>query len=308
MQAPWYLNQAGPGLGHQRKEEAARNAFGFETYYRRGEFSGQATVYRKGACKNCGSMTHKDKDCVERPRKVGAWKSGRNIAPDEILPGALALDWDSKRDRYAGYDTAEHARTVEMHEVGRGGRAVEVVVVWSGVRWGCFTSSSPPLSIAQAAEAERRRIRAEAKAAEEAAAREAKEARRVARRARKQQEAADKKAKAEAKTAAAATAAAEGGGGGGEEGGNGDDATTDASHGGSDTGGEGSDTDTDYSSAGGSDADVRESETHNAVGMEVKKMGNRNATVRNLRVREDTAKCVGVAGGEEALLLLLLLV
>lgn len=104
-------------MGHQRKEEAARNAFGFETYYRRGEFSGQATTYRKGACRNCGSMTHQEKDCVERPRKVGAWKSGRDIAPDEILPGALALDWDSKRDRYAGYDVAEHQRTVEMHEV-----------------------------------------------------------------------------------------------------------------------------------------------------------------------------------------------
>jgi hypothetical protein len=37
-------------------------------------------------------------------------------------------------------------------------------------------------------------------------------------------------------------------------------------------------------------ADVRESEAHTAVGAEVKKMGNRNATVRNLRVREDTAK------------------
>jgi hypothetical protein len=35
---------------------------------------------------------------------------------------------------------------------------------------------------------------------------------------------------------------------------------------------------------------VRESEAHTAVGAEVKKMGNRNATVRNLRVREDTAK------------------
>jgi pre-mRNA-processing factor SLU7 len=101
--APWYLNQAGPGLGHQRKEEAQRNAFGFETFYRRGEFSGQASSYRKGACRNCGSMTHKEKDCVDRPRKVGAWKSNANIAPDEVLPGQLSLDWDSKRDRCAAF-------------------------------------------------------------------------------------------------------------------------------------------------------------------------------------------------------------
>jgi pre-mRNA-processing factor SLU7 len=74
--APWYLNQSDPGLGHQRKEEAQRNAFGVETYYRRGEFSGQASSYRKGACRNCGSMTHAEKDCVERPRKVRACGGG----------------------------------------------------------------------------------------------------------------------------------------------------------------------------------------------------------------------------------------
>ena len=88
--APWYLNQSGPGLGHQRKEEAQRKAFGFESYYRRGELAGPAaTVYRKGSCRNCGSMTHTEKECTDRPRKAGAWKTGADIRPDEILPGVF---------------------------------------------------------------------------------------------------------------------------------------------------------------------------------------------------------------------------
>ncbi len=51
---------------------AAQVLDGLTRYYDRGTFAGQATKFRKGACKNCGAMTHKEKDCVDRPRKVGA--------------------------------------------------------------------------------------------------------------------------------------------------------------------------------------------------------------------------------------------
>ena len=113
-QAPWYLSQGGaPTLAHQRKEEAARS--GFETFYRRGEFTGQAAAFRAGACRNCGSATHKERDCVERPRAVGAWKSGRDIAPDEAMPSGHASDWDAKRDRWAGYQVEQHDETIERY-------------------------------------------------------------------------------------------------------------------------------------------------------------------------------------------------
>jgi len=112
--APWYLNQSGPGLSHQRKsEEESHGSSKFDPIYQRGMFVNQAAGFRKGACKNCGALTHKEKDCMERPRKVGAWKSGTDIKPDEVVVDSELLksrrsDWDSKRDRDVGFDSAEH--------------------------------------------------------------------------------------------------------------------------------------------------------------------------------------------------------
>jgi len=42
-----------------------------------------ATKFRKGACTNCGAMTHQVKECTERPRKLKAIYSETNIAKDE---------------------------------------------------------------------------------------------------------------------------------------------------------------------------------------------------------------------------------
>jgi pre-mRNA-processing factor SLU7 len=61
-------------------------------------------------------MTHSARDCLERPRKVGARWSGRDIAPDEIIHDNRVDDWDSKRDRWDGYDAASYKRVVEEHE------------------------------------------------------------------------------------------------------------------------------------------------------------------------------------------------
>ena len=43
------------------------------------------TKFRKGACENCGSMTHKRKDCLERPRKIGARFTGQGFGNDEYI-------------------------------------------------------------------------------------------------------------------------------------------------------------------------------------------------------------------------------
>jgi len=111
--APWYLNQDAPGLKHQKapkKEEESRE------WYQRGVTTTKATKFRKGACENCGAMTHKRKDCMERPRKIGAKKSSKDIAADEYVQPDLKLGFESKRDRYNGFDADDYSRVVERYE------------------------------------------------------------------------------------------------------------------------------------------------------------------------------------------------
>ena len=56
-----------PSLSHQRPQEDKQKEFdGVDKWYKRGVDSAKtATKFRKGACENCGSMTHKKKDCLE---------------------------------------------------------------------------------------------------------------------------------------------------------------------------------------------------------------------------------------------------
>ncbi|CAG8637003.1 10711_t:CDS:2, partial [Racocetra fulgida] len=115
--APWYLDTGRPTLKHQRilateEEEKKDN----NQWYARGLRAGPAaTKFRKGACENCGAMTHKTKECMDRPRKTGAKWTGQDIKPDEIIQ-EIDLDYDAKRDRWNGYDPSEHSKIYEEYE------------------------------------------------------------------------------------------------------------------------------------------------------------------------------------------------
>jgi len=112
-EAPWYA--AADGLQHQRRTEVTRTAE-LGDWYSRGRVAGPAASrYRKGACENCGAMTHKKKDCLERPRARGARWTHQDIAPDEILDD-LELSFAAKRDRWNGFDPSDYKQVVEMHE------------------------------------------------------------------------------------------------------------------------------------------------------------------------------------------------
>ncbi|KAL8150369.1 hypothetical protein V2J09_020177 [Rumex salicifolius] len=111
--APWYLNAEKPSLKHQRKWK--QDPSYTKSWYERGAKIYQAEKYRKGACENCGAMTHNAKACMDRPRKLGAKWTGKHIAPDEKIE-QFELDYDGKRDRWNGYDATTYARVIERYE------------------------------------------------------------------------------------------------------------------------------------------------------------------------------------------------
>ncbi|CAL1674166.1 unnamed protein product [Lasius platythorax] len=115
---PWYFGAQGPTLKHQRPQpEKQRQYSSIDEWYNRGvDATRVISKYRKGACENCGAMTHKRKDCMERPRKVGAKYTNSKIAPDEFTQPELSMDYDGKRDRWAGYDPSEHRAIVEEYQ------------------------------------------------------------------------------------------------------------------------------------------------------------------------------------------------
>ncbi|RFU34464.1 hypothetical protein B7463_g1863, partial [Scytalidium lignicola] len=99
-------------LEHQRLNKAQADQ---SKWYERGKKLGPAaTKYRKGACENCGAMTHKAKDCLSRPRAKGAKWTGKDIQADEILQD-LNLGWDAKRDRWNGYDAKEYKAVIDEY-------------------------------------------------------------------------------------------------------------------------------------------------------------------------------------------------
>ncbi|RMX63652.1 hypothetical protein DD238_007041 [Peronospora effusa] len=129
---PWYLGDSGPSLKHQTLQREAHllSIHEADDLYIKGRKNYVAVEpsagnrqrkWRKGACKNCGAMTHKTNECVDRPRKVGAWKTNKNLQHDDVIVDVRSekfgkLAFDAKRDQWLGYDPKEHAKTIERYE------------------------------------------------------------------------------------------------------------------------------------------------------------------------------------------------
>lgn len=120
-QAPWYMDTGSRSLKHQKKplDPNAPAKAGLNDWYSRSPSTSTSEVkkgFRKGACENCGSMSHKTRDCLERPRKKGAKKLGKTLAGDSVLQEPKGLDYAAKRDRWNGYDPSEHKKVVAEFE------------------------------------------------------------------------------------------------------------------------------------------------------------------------------------------------
>ncbi|MCJ1301159.1 mRNA splicing protein [Hypocenomyce scalaris] len=114
---PFYLRRdddtTSDYLEHQRLQKAQTDQ---SVWYDRGKRLGPAaTKFRKGACENCGAMTHKTKDCLSRPRAKGAKWTGKDIQADEVVQ-KVELGWDAKRDRWNGYDATEYRAVIQEYE------------------------------------------------------------------------------------------------------------------------------------------------------------------------------------------------
>lgn len=64
---------------------------------------------------SCGAMTHDSRLCLERPRKLGAVHTNKNIAADEKVE-EIELDFEGKRDRWNGYDPSTYARVIDTYQ------------------------------------------------------------------------------------------------------------------------------------------------------------------------------------------------
>ena len=114
----FFTIKQGPTLKHQRPQpEKQQEVSHLDKWYKRGvDTTSVAKKFREGACQNCGAMGHKKKECFERPRTVGAQFTNASIAPDEHVQPEFTVDYDGKRDRWAGYDPAEHRAIVEEYQ------------------------------------------------------------------------------------------------------------------------------------------------------------------------------------------------
>ncbi|KAK4183762.1 Pre-mRNA splicing Prp18-interacting factor-domain-containing protein [Podospora australis] len=116
---PFYvsgLEEVDDSLQHQRRLQQSTEDDQKAVIEKSRKLGPARTKWVKGSCENCGAMGHRKKDCLERPRKVGAKFSGKDIQADRAVRD-VNLGYEAKRDVWASYDPKNYREVVEDHQM-----------------------------------------------------------------------------------------------------------------------------------------------------------------------------------------------
>ena len=77
----------------------------------------EAARFTPGACENCGATGHKRKDCLDRPRAIGAKYTGNTNADSESArPSFEEGTVEAKRDRWKNFQPEIFKAVIEDFE------------------------------------------------------------------------------------------------------------------------------------------------------------------------------------------------
>lgn len=116
VNTPWMQNTTRAKAQALPAVVAGSQKASMEQWFPRGAPEQQVYKYRDGACENCGAMTHKRKDCVERPRKVGAKFTGQNFQGDERMMD-LDFSYEARHDRWNGFNPDSYMEKVKEYNL-----------------------------------------------------------------------------------------------------------------------------------------------------------------------------------------------
>ena len=60
-------------------------------------------------------MSHKTRDCMDRPRQKGAKWTNKHIAADEKVEDIKLETYEARRDRWNGYEASEYSRIMDRY-------------------------------------------------------------------------------------------------------------------------------------------------------------------------------------------------
>lgn len=116
VNTPWMPGTSKAGSATMPPIVVGKQKAKIDEWYPRGAPESAVYKYRPGACENCGAITHKRKDCLDRPRKVGAKFSGKDFKGDEEIR-VLDFDYEASKDRWNGYNPDRYKEEIAEYEL-----------------------------------------------------------------------------------------------------------------------------------------------------------------------------------------------